>query len=126
VAVNNTLSTFEYYVAEHTDNGISRIPERVAQDAVLSLERAGRQQAAFAALREALDAYQERACAVGSCGDGGCVVLRPIGMHTNGGCRCSTDRMKAGRMMMAGQTLAAAVSAALHPTQQPPHAGETL
>jgi hypothetical protein len=66
-----------------------------------------------AALREALDAYQERARAVGGCGDGGCVVQRPVGMHTNGGCRCNTDRMKAGRMMMAGQTLAAAVRAAL-------------
>lgn len=22
------------------------------------------------------------------CGDGGCVVERPKGMHTNGGCRC--------------------------------------
>ena len=22
------------------------------------------------------------------CGDGGCVVERPTGMHTNGGCRC--------------------------------------
>ena len=52
MAVNNTLSTFEYYVAEHTDNGIARIPERVAQDAVLQLERAGRQKASYDALLE--------------------------------------------------------------------------
>ena len=25
------------------------------------------------------------------CGDGGCVVERPTGMHTNGGCKCLMD-----------------------------------
>jgi hypothetical protein len=32
--------------------------------------------------------YLERAKLIGGCGDGNCVVLRPVGMHTNGGCRC--------------------------------------
>ncbi len=22
------------------------------------------------------------------CSDGGCVIVKPVGMHTNGGCRC--------------------------------------
>jgi hypothetical protein len=48
--------------------------------------------------------------AIGSCGDGYCYVKRPKGMHTNGGCRCSTDRFKAQRVMMAAQTLRAALS----------------
>lgn len=59
MAVNNTLSTFEYYVAEHTDNGISRIPERVAQDAVLQLERAGRQKSGFDAMLAALESIRD-------------------------------------------------------------------
>jgi hypothetical protein len=45
--ISATLSTFEYYVAEHTDNGISRIPERVAKDAVAALSK-------METLREAL------------------------------------------------------------------------
>lgn len=32
--------------------------------------------------------YLELAKHVGGCGDGGCVVLKPEGLHTNGGCRC--------------------------------------
>jgi len=31
----------------------------------------------------------EYLAAIGTCGDGGCIVLKPKGMHTNGGCRCS-------------------------------------
>lgn len=65
------------------------------------------------ALREALARHDVQAEAAGSCLDGYCVVKRPQGQHTNGGCRCSTDRMKASRMMMAGQALANAVRAAL-------------
>lgn len=29
---------------------------------------------------------------VGGCGDGGCRFVRPVGMHTNGGCRCELVR----------------------------------
>lgn len=35
---------------------------------------------------------------LGGCSDGYCIIYRPGGMHTNGGCRCSTDRMKMQRM----------------------------
>lgn len=35
-----------------------------------------------------MDEYLAR---VGSCGDGGCIVVKPKGMHTNGGCRCSRN-----------------------------------
>jgi len=43
-----------------------------------------------AALAE-LDAYLTE---MGTCGDGGCVVLKPKGMHTNGGCKCSRDSFR--------------------------------
>lgn len=28
------------------------------------------------------------------CGDGSCIVARPKGMHTNGGCRCDERRLR--------------------------------
>lgn len=67
-------------------------------------------------LREIADRlahYDAVARDIGSCGDGYCVVLHQKGQHTNGGCRCSDDRMKARRMMAAGDSLAKAVRAAL-------------
>ena len=42
-------------------------------------------------------------------GDGYCLVKRPVGMHTNGGCTCWRDKYKAQRMMGAGQRLRAAI-----------------
>lgn len=66
-----------------------------------------------ARLREAVERYESTANHVGGCGDGNCVVVRPIGQHTNGGCRCYTDKMKAQRMMRAGQMLFTAIRAAL-------------
>ncbi len=35
----------------------------------------------------------ERLAHIGGCGDGNCIIVRPVGQHTNGGCRCSYDRM---------------------------------
>lgn len=43
------------------------------------------------------------------CQDGGCLVKRPQGMHTNGGCKCHRDEIASQRMMYAGQRLAEAV-----------------
>lgn len=42
--------------------------------------------------------YLERAKLIGGCGDGHCVILRPVGMHTNGGCGCTRD-MDAQKLM---------------------------
>lgn len=50
---------------------------------------------------------------IGGCTDGGCVIKRPTGMRTNGGCKCATDKYKAQRMMYAGQKLADAARASL-------------
>ena len=45
-------------------------------------------------MREALDMLDQRSEALGGCSDGSCVIHRPKGMHTNGGCRCWNDRDK--------------------------------
>lgn len=49
------------------------------------------------------------------CGDGNCVIFRPRGMHTNGGCRCarrmtSVDEMYVRRLLAVAQELATEVS----------------
>ena len=38
--------------------------------------------------------FQVRLEQIGGCGDGGCMIHVRPGMHTNGGCRCSTDPFK--------------------------------
>ena len=43
-------------------------------------------------LAGALEQYDQGCAAIGGCSDGYCVIQRPKGMHTNGGCRCSDDR----------------------------------
>jgi len=35
---------------------------------------------------------EKNAEALGGCSDGNCVIHKPKGMHTNGGCRCASDR----------------------------------
>ena len=40
---------------------------------------------------EDLDAAMK---AIGGCSDGYCIIRKPVGMHTNGGCRCSSDRYR--------------------------------
>lgn len=63
-----------------------------------------------AGLTEALKTYETMRDHVGGCSDGGCLVKKPTGMHTNGGCRCHKDTIKAARMMWAGDQLFAAAS----------------
>jgi hypothetical protein len=41
-----------------------------------------------AEIARALAELDERLSEIGSCSDGNCLVLKPKGMHTNGGCRC--------------------------------------
>ena len=55
--------------------------------------------------------YLDLAEQIGGCGDGGCVVFRRTGMHTNGGCRCThrmDDARQRGvtRLLSKAQTLA--------------------
>jgi hypothetical protein len=42
----------------------------------------------------ALAAFDEDLARIGGCTDGGCVIVKPRGMHTNGGCKCPRDQIK--------------------------------
>ena len=62
-------------------------------------------------LRNYAAEYLDLAEQIGGCGDGGCVVFRRTGMHTNGGCRCTRrmdDARQRGvtRLLSKAQTLA--------------------
>jgi len=45
-------------------------------------------------ISELFNWLEERAAALGGCSDGNCVIHKPKGMHTNGGCKCAYDRNK--------------------------------
>ncbi len=47
---------------------------------------------------------------LGGCGDGGCIVHRPRGQHTNGGCRCNHDAILMGRLAHVNSYFAAEVA----------------
>lgn len=69
--------------------------------------------AALNAIAKALTEYRTGMAFIGTCGDGNCLIVKPEGQHTNGGCRCYSDKMKAQRAMARGKSLAAAIEAAL-------------
>jgi hypothetical protein len=54
--------------------------------------------------------------ALGGCGDGGCLVHRPRGQHTNGGCRCYSDKMTMQRYALINNGFAASVRSAISDT----------
>lgn len=60
------------------------------------------------ALLDERDSYLAQ---IGGCGDGNCIVVKPKGMHTNGGCRCWRDGMTMQRYAYANNRLAAALRA---------------
>ena len=51
-------------------------------------------------LSKAVLTLEARLAEIGGCSDGYCVIVRPIGMHTNGGCRCYQDRTKMQRFAL--------------------------
>jgi hypothetical protein len=60
----------------------------------------------------ALDQFDAHMNIIGTCGDGGCIIVKPKGMHTNGGCRCWRDHMKMQRYAYATIRLREAIRAA--------------
>ncbi|MFY4709947.1 hypothetical protein [Burkholderia glumae] len=70
-------------------------------------------------LSDALAKFDAMMAHLGGCTDGGCVIKRPAGMHTNGGCRCPQDKMKMQRAMRAANDLREAVSAFLAASHSP-------
>lgn len=63
---------------------------------------------------DALAAYDKRMQEIGACGDGYCLVTgRARGMHTNGGCRCWSNKYTAQRVMGAARAFRDAVANSL-------------
>lgn len=56
-----------------------------------------KEQVILEATKKLADRLQE----IGGCTDGNCVVWKPTGMHTNGGCRCLNNQFKAQRVVSA-------------------------
>ena len=52
--------------------------------------------------------------AIGGCGDGGCVIVRPVGQHTNGGCRCWMDKMTMQRFALIERRITDAIKQVIH------------
>ena len=46
--------------------------------------------------------YREMQARIGGCSDGYCCIKRPVGMVTNGGCRCTShmDHLKSQRVAL--------------------------
>jgi len=64
----------------------------------------------LAALVRDLDEYL---AATGGCGDGHCVIVKPKGMHTNGGCHCYRSGFKMQKFAYAHNVFADGVRALL-------------
>lgn len=47
---------------------------------------------------------------IGGCSDGYCIVVKPKGMHTNGGCHCNRDGHKMIRVVQHYKLFHAAIS----------------
>jgi hypothetical protein len=45
-------------------------------------------------MQDALNELNEYLNDIGSCSDGNCIIVKPKGMHTNGGCKCSRDHIR--------------------------------
>ena len=52
-------------------------------------------------IEQAIEDLDERLAQIGGCSDGHCVIVKPKGIHTNGGCRCWRDGMKMQRFAYA-------------------------
>lgn len=65
-------------------------------------------------VQDATAAFDRKMAVVGGCSDGICCVTGPAhGQHTNGGCRCWRDQMKAQQVMVAGRSLRMSLERAL-------------
>lgn len=67
----------------------------------------------FEKIANSLAQYERGMASLGGCGEGHCVIQRPVGQHTNGGCRCGYDRTKAPVAMSRASYFAAEVRKAL-------------
>jgi hypothetical protein len=62
-------------------------------------------------IAQAEAAFQADLLRIGGCTDGGCVIVRPKGMHTNGGCKCPRDQIKMQHYIQSVNRMRAALAA---------------
>lgn len=62
-------------------------------------------------LQELLAKRDQQLAEIGGCGDGGCIIVKPKGMHTNGGCRCSRNWLQMQRYAYINNAFAMCVEA---------------
>ena len=61
-------------------------------------------------LAKAVARYDELTGSIQGCADGGCLIRKPEGLHTNSGCRCARDHVKMQRAMYAAGELRKALA----------------
>ena len=59
-------------------------------------------------MQQAAAKFDKQMDEAGGCTDGYCLIKKPTGQHTNGGCDCSRDNMKMQRLGFAARKLRAA------------------
>ena len=59
-------------------------------------------------MKQAAAEFDKQMDEAGGCTDGSCLIKKPTGQHTNGGCDCSRDNMKMQRLGFAARKLRAA------------------
>lgn len=64
-------------------------------------------------MTDLIERLEARLAEIGGCMDGHCLVVRPTGMHTNGGCRCWKDAMTMQRVLHAYRSFKADLTDAL-------------
>ena len=81
IGEQGAAAVIQAYGDEREANGRAEQAAELAKFKVLAETLAG-----------ALEQFDQGCAAIGGCSDGYCVIQRPKGQHTNGGCRCSDDR----------------------------------
>jgi hypothetical protein len=84
------------------------VTRKVASDLLAryatAIEKAAASPPSVAVAQEAVQdwtRFDALVASVKGCGDGSCGIERPVGMHTNGGCRCYRDSVKMQRVLQA-------------------------
>ena len=66
------------------------------------------------AIRCLMAEWDDLLAGIGGCGDGGCCIVKPVGQHTNGGCRCWSDKYKMQRLAYTDRRIATAIKQVTH------------
>lgn len=78
------------------------------------------------AITKAINKYEATLAQIGGCQDHGCMIIKPKGMGTNGGCRCARSFIKTQRLAHAAATLVTELKAAARPKIKPRQADSSM